>query len=322
MALVALTAFLFLLSVNATPRIEAQAVSEGVAVAEFAVLPDDDAYIATVAVGPDGQVYTGSYASGAAWVIDAEGTPNEIPGTRENIESITGMTLADDGTLYILARLTSDVRGSGGAIWRIPPGGSLESFGTIDDVQGFLSPQDIVTDSAGRIYVSDRGRFEVWRFDPATGAGQPWWRVPAESQDVIPTGLAYDRANDAIIITDVGSNSVYRASVADGESEIVYQYDATVDTPGLISAAVGPDGTLYLLALDQNALGILQDGELVYIARRFRGSSDVAIGPAGELYVANFDSRSLLLPGVEPQLPFALDVVRVGVETEEEVEQE
>ena len=29
-----------------------------------------------------------------------------------------------------------------------------------------------------------------------------------------------------------------------------------------------------------------------------------------------------MLPGVEPQLPFALDVVRVGVETEEEVEQE
>jgi hypothetical protein len=305
-----LTVFLILLSVNSTERATALALQDDVTVEQFAALPGEDAYPAAVTVSPTGTVYTGSYATGTLWSITPDGTVNEVPGSNDALPSITGLDFAADGTLYILARTSSDPRGAGGSIWRLGADGNLSKFATIEEEGGFIAPDDITVDAQGQVYATDRGRREVWRWNVDGTGGTAWWS--SDEEEVVPTGLAYDAANNAVIVTDFSLNTVSRIPVEGGEAEEVYRYTATENLPSFDGVAAAPDGTLYVAALEQNGIVTFQDGEMVYLAGNFRGGNDVAIAPDGRLYVTNFDSRSLVVPGVRPQLPFALDLVTIN----------
>lgn len=310
--LVALTAALILLTLN-TGRDQSVALIDSVTVREFVVLPDDDAYPASVATGPDGTVYTGSYASGAIWSITPDGTLREIPGTRDAIGSVSGIAVGDDGALYVVDLEDSNPLTLGGSVKRIGPDGRITTFAGPDDGQGFLLPDDITLDAQGRVYVSDRGRREVWRYEADSSAGSAWWTAPESNADrrPAPTGLAYDPVNDAIIITDSNLDAIDRVQVATGETERLFQHAGREHAPGLDGVTVAPDGTIYAAALAQNGLVRLNNGELQYIAGLFRGISDVACYE-GKIYAANFDSFSLAVPLVRPRLPFALDVVELN----------
>ncbi|MCU0495963.1 MAG: SMP-30/gluconolactonase/LRE family protein [Anaerolineae bacterium] len=308
-----ITVFLILLSINNAQRVTAVGLESGVEVREFASLPDSDAYPAAVAISPDGTVYTGSYATGTIWQISADGqTIQEVPNTRERLGSITGLTAAPDGTLYILDRVNPDYRASGGLIWQLSPDGALREYAAINDATGFISPDDLTLDAAGQLYVTDRGRREVWRWSADGQNGALWWSPPAEPIDGSPTGLAFDPTSNTILITDSESQIIYRVGVDNGETTVFYQYSDTVNLPFFDGITVTPNGQVYVAALDQNGIVTFRDGQMVYIAGNFRGSSDVAIAPDGRLIVTNFDSISLVVPGVSPQLPFALDVIRFG----------
>ena len=322
--IVAFVVGLILLTVNSSPRAEARAVVEGLSVREFAVLPGDDVYPATVEVDADGTVYTASYATGAVWSISPDGEVSELADTRDAVGSAVGIAVAPDNTLYILDRLDSDPRAAGGLIWKRSPDGILTEFGTIDDEQGFVSAHAIVVDSAGNVYVSDRGRHEVWRFN-ADGEGERFWRAPlndAQINDVIPTGLAYDASTDTLLITDLNTDTIYRVGLETADdggenTEIVYRFpEGDAGAPDFDGITVAPDGTIYVAAFrgDENNGVIRLDGDmLTYLATNFRGANDVAYFD-GRIYVTNFDSQSLVLPGVNPQLPFALDVVELNAE--------
>jgi sugar lactone lactonase YvrE len=302
----AITVFLILISINSTPRQQAVPLLDTVTVQQFAALPGEDAYPPAVAVAPDGTVYTGSYATGTLWAITADGTVREVPGSNDALASVTGLDVALDGTLYVLTRASSDPRAAGGAVWRLSPAGELSEFASVPD--GFIAPDDVTVDSEGRVYASDRGRREIWRWNADGSGGTAWWQ-PEEG--VYPTGLAYDPANNAIIVTDFQQNTIHRIPVESGRAELIYRYPEATNLPSFDGVTVAPDGTLYVAALDQNGIVTFQEGEMVYIAGNFRGASDVAIAPDGRLYVTNFDSPSLVAPGIRPQLPFALDVVTV-----------
>lgn len=308
LAIVGLAASLFLLSLN-VGRDQSVALIEGVTVQEFAILPDDDAYPAAVAVGPDGRIYTGSYASGVVWSITADGGLREIPRSREQIGAVSGLSVGPDGTLYIVDQLDSDILTLGGEIKRIGPDETISSFAQIDDERGFLLPDDITLDSEGNVYVSDRGRAEIWRFS-ARGEGILWWSAPPATgeRNPAPTGLAYDSASDSLLITDSNLDIIYRVGLEDESTDILYDHDGADLAPGLDGISVAPDGTIYAAALAQNGLVRLDDGALTYIAGVFRGISDVAYSE-GHIYASNFDSFSLLVPLVRPRLPFAIDVI-------------
>lgn len=322
--IIALVVGLILLTVNSEPRAQARAVDEAVTVREFVTLPDDDSYPATVAVASDGTVYTASYASGVVWSITPEGRRREVTGTRDEIGSAAALAVAPDNSLFILDRLDSDPRAAGGVIWKLSPDGTLTEFGAIDDEQGFVSAQDIAVDSAGNVYVSDRGRRDVWRFTP-DGVGELFWRVPPDDEridDVTPTGLAYDASTDTLLITDLPADTIYRVGLenpsTNGENtEIVYRYPEDGDSrdqPDFDGITVAPDGTIYVAAYrdDENNGVVRLDGNTVtYLATNFRGATDVAYFD-GRIYVTNFDSQSLVLPGIKPHLPFAIDVVELN----------
>ncbi len=310
----AFVVFLILLSVNSAERRVAFPVAEGVTIAEYASIPGEDIYPATVAVSPEGTVYTASYATGTVWRIDPDGVAVPVPGSAERIGSVTALAFAPDGTLYILDRLTADFRSQGGAIWALSPQGDLDAFGDLDAVDVLAEPQDAVVDSFGSVYVLDRSRREVWRYDPS-GSAELWWEPPPDdpqSLSVLPNGIAYDSASSAIVITDTELDTIYRVSLDGQNSEIVYRYDSEVesgDAPGFDGVTVAADGAIYAAASVINAVVRVDPGAgLTVIAGNFRGASDVAYAD-GRLYVSNFDSRSLVVPGVNPQLPFALDVI-------------
>jgi sugar lactone lactonase YvrE len=300
---------LILLTLN-TGRDQSIALVEGVSVREWAVLPDDDAYPASLAVGTDGTVYTASYVTGAVWSITPDGDLIELPGTRELIGAVSGLALGADGALYVVDRGSANPLALGGEVKRIAPDGTITPFAAPGDERGFLLPDDITLDAQGRVYVSDRGRAEVWRFAADGSGGAVWWTPPEVQTDSnpAPTGLAYDPAYDALIITDSNLNTIYRVPVNGGAGEQLYRHIEQEHAPGLDGVTVAPDGTIYAAALAQNGLVRLHNSELEYIAGVFRGISDVAYHD-GKIYAANFDSFSLAVPLVRPRLPFALDVV-------------
>ncbi len=311
MALIAVTVLLSLLTLNAGGNEPAVALLEGVSVREFAILPDNDAYPASVGVAPNGRVYTGSYVTGAVWSIDSTGDVAELPGTRDAIGAVSGITFAPDGTIYIVDQLDADTRTLGGALKRIALDGTISDFAVMDD--GLSLPDDVALDSQGRVYMSDRGLGEIWRFDSDGGNAQVWWIPPEAAGETrhVPTGLAYDAANDAMIVTDSNLNVIYRVSIADASAEVLYEHGNREFAPGLDGVVITPDGTIYVAATAQNGVVTLKDGELEYVAGQFRSPSDVDYRD-GKLYVANFDSFSLVVSAVSPRLPFAIDVIELA----------
>ena len=305
LALLAVTLLLITLSLNNPTRVGSVALVPDVTVRQFAALPDDDAYPPTVAAAPDGTLYTGSFATGTVWQITAAGEVTEVPGTREALGAVVGLAVESDGTLLVIDQLDTDPRTAGGQLVRVADG----AISIIAEV-GFIAPNDLALDAQGRIYVSDSGANVVWRFDPDGSNGSIWWVSPAQGE-VQPavTGLAYDPTRDAILITDPELNDIYRVAVADGAAEVIYHHGDRANPPGFDGVTVTPDGAIYVAALAQNGIALVDDGRLDYVAGLFRGSSDVEYAAPNRLYVANFDQASIVIPVVHPQLPFALDVI-------------
>lgn len=309
-----ISAVLVLDALNTNPRLIAAPLTGGVTVREFATLPDDDAYPSSVAVAPDGRVFTGSYKTGAVYVITPDGQAQEIPGTREAIGAAAGLAFAPDGALLVVDHVDADVRTSGGDVKRLSPGGQVTTFAVIPDERGFVLPYKIALDERGFVYVTDRGRDEVWRFNPDGSGGVLWWSSPPEDEQrgYDPTGLAYDPARRALIVADGAQNVIYRVSILDGDTEVLYRHSGADAAPGFDGLAVSPGGDIYAAALGINRVARVSDGTLMYLAGPFRGASDVAYAAPNRLYVTNFDQFSLVVPAVGARLPFALDVIELG----------
>jgi sugar lactone lactonase YvrE len=288
------------------------ALMPDVSVREFVALPDDNAYPAAVAVAPDGTVYTGSYATGVVWRVAPDGAFSEITNTRAEIGSVSGIEIAADGNLLVLDEGDADPRTRGGALWRVTPDGTITPFATIDDSEGFVAPDDITVDAQGNVYITERGRGEVWRFAADGSNGELWWVPPLEA-DVEAralTGIAYAATTDSILIADAEANELFRVGVTTGSTEVLYRHGTREFPPGFDGITVAPDGTIYVAALGQNGVARLVNGDLDYVAGLFRGASDVAYYN-GRIYVTNFDQSSLVLP-IRPSLPFALDVIELS----------
>ena len=304
--------------IGSPPRSQAIAVAEGVSLSEFAVLPADDAYPAALAISADGTVFTGSYATGALWFISPDGDATEIPAARDRIGSITGLDVAHDGALYILDRVSA-LEQQGAVVWRYAAG-ELESLFQIphSDSAGFL-PDDIAVDNAGRIFISDRSG-HVLRYtadgEPLGANGEPyWWSLPCAA-GCEATGLAYDQTNDDLLVADAATDAVYRLDLADdlpSEFQRLYDSGGQENDYGFDGIDIARDGRVYVARLARNRVARLVDGQLITLARDFRGASDLVYDQARRrLIVTNWNQFSLGF-GTQPQLPFALDAVELGV---------
>ena len=320
--LVALFVLLSFGSLNSAGRKPGTALLPGVTVREFAALPDNDAFPPAVATGADGTIYTGSFASGTVWAISPDGAQIiEVPGTRDGIGSVSALAPLADGSLLVLDVNDTDPRTAGGRVVRVQ-NGAVTLYAEPGDGRGFIAPNDMTLTPDGALYVTDGGHNEIWRFEPpaegsASAAGRVWWVAPASASADQPrtflTGIAYDPAHDALLVTDPGTDSIYRVMLADGSTEAVYQHDNRPYPPGFDGLTAAPDGTIFVAALGQNGIARVDGNELLYVAGLFRGGSDVERDTQGRLFVPNFDQSALIIPLIQPQLPFALDVIETGV---------
>jgi len=301
--------------IGSAPRSQAVAIANGILVAEFATLPDDEAYPAALAINADGTLYTGSYQSGALWSINPAGAVSEIRGSRERIGSVTGLDLAPDHMLFILDRI-APLKAEGAIVWRYAKG-ELDQLFEIraETFFGNVLPDDIAVDSAGRIYISDR-LGHVLRYSAAgeplgDGGGAYWWIASCSERCEI-TGIAYDQANDALLIADPAAEAVYRVTITDGSAgdtvTLIDGADQKSDF-GFDGIALSRSGDVYLALLNWNRVARLEAGELFMLAKDFRGASDIAYDAARHrLYVTNWNQFGLAF-GTRPQLPFAIDVI-------------
>lgn len=313
-ALILLT--LVLIRGGEPPKVRSQSIGlvTGITAAEFATLPNDDAYPAALAVAPDGRVYTGSYKTGALWVIDTDGKPTEVSGSRDSIGAVSGLAIATDGTVYIVDQLDADPITTGGNVKRLSPDGTISEFSSAPDERGFIIPERVAVDKAGQVYISDRGRDEVWRYNADGSGGTRWWTPPTldEVERYDTTGLAYDPVRNALLITDGTNDTLYRVSVADAaQTELLYRHGSRPNPPLLYGVTVAGDGSIYMATLAQNGVARLSGDTLEYVAGLFRGASDVAYAAPDILYVTNWDQTSLQLSSDKPYLPFALDIVQI-----------
>ena len=307
MGLIALTILLYSLTLNSGSRTNAVSALEGITVSEFVQLPDDDAYPAAVTVAPDGMIYTASYHSGVVWQVSPAGDVIELPDTREKIGSVTGLTTDAAGTLYILDRLDPNPNAAGGVIWKWTAEDGLAAWG--GESAEFIAPNDIAVDDAGNVYVTDFGKREVWQVQPDGGASL-WWMPPdADISVVRPTGLDYHAG--MLYVTDSALDTIYRFPVDNpAQTEQLYRHHFPGETPGYDGIVVADDGVIYIATLESGVMRI-SEGNIQVIARNFRGSSDLDLY-GNLIYVTNFDSRSLYDVFLDPQLPFALDVIDLG----------
>jgi len=335
--LVGLTVFLILQAINSSPRAESRPVQEEavqlplngadervavtITVEEFARFEDDDAFPGSVAVGADGRVYTGSYDTGAVYIIPpvgGEANIIEIDGTRDRIGSVTGITVGPDNSIYILDRADSNPRAAGGSIWQVDPEGNLIDRGEPGSIDGFIAPGHITLDSAGNLYVTDRGTREIWRFNAEDGDTDRIWRVPEDiprADDIIPTGITYDPTTDTLIVNDSEVNVIFRISLDGETTEEIFRYAGpSDDAPSFDGVAVDEEGRIYLAALAVRQVMLLLDGELFIVAENFRQVTDVDV-QGNTIYAANLDGRGLVLPAVNPQLPFSIDTITLATAT-------
>ena len=302
--------------IGSAPRSQAVAIAGDIAVSEFAVLPDDDAYPAALAIDADGRLFTGSYKTGALWSISPAGDVREIPGSRERIGAVAGLDVAPDGALTILDRI-APLEATGAVVWRYAGGELTRLF----DIRGqaFIGgvlPDDIAVDDAGRVYISDR-LGHVLRY---SDAGEPlgeydgayWWHAPCSDQCEI-TGIAYDAAEDALLIADPAAEAVYQVAIADGppgEQRTLLRGAAQKQDYGFDGLTINVRGDIFIALLNWNRVARLDDGKLIMLAKDFRGASDVAFDSArSRLYATNWNQFGLAF-GTRPQLPFAIDAIQ------------
>jgi sugar lactone lactonase YvrE len=324
------TTLLYFQNIRSIPRTVPAAIPDaGVTVAEFVQLDAPDAYPSTVAVAPDGTVYTASYMTGTVWRITPDGTIQPIADSEAQIGSVIGLEVDNSGSVYVLDRVDPLVQ-AGAVIWRIT-GDTIEQVITIPQ-QGreFIAlPVAIAADASGYLYVADfqydgglaTGR--VLRINIASGEIDEWWQMPDAGSEnpSAPSGLAYDATSNSLIVTDAAREAIYRIAL-DNEiptAETLYEFSGTQDRPGLNGVTVATDGTIYVAVLILNRIARLENGELVYLAAGFRGGSDIAYDATqNRLFVNNWDQRWILpvrfvfiSQQFEPRLPFSIEVVQL-----------
>jgi sugar lactone lactonase YvrE len=322
------TGYLILNAINGT-RHEAAAVATGVTVAAYATVPGDAAYPIGIARAPDGTVYLTTFGTGAIYkaALDGSGTLTPWvqvkPNTSGNINGITapaGLTVAPDGTVYVIDFNSSKPGTAVGTLKQISPDGKVTAFANgssnpqINGGLSFLS--HLAFDGQGNLYVTFTATGEVWRYLPS-GQGAVWLKLvtlgsssSGSSTAAQPTGIVYDKVQNAMIVADAISGTVYRAAInTDGSAAqplVLYRQ------AGLAVQSVSYDDNGHLLLTawlhDNGQLARLEsDGTYTLLAQSFREPSD-ALAVGHKVYVVNSDLLGLT-PLLHPNLPFTVDVV-------------
>jgi sugar lactone lactonase YvrE len=173
-------------------------------------------YPAAVAVSPDGTIYVADYANYRIRIVTLTGVVTTLAGdgTAAPFNEPVGVAIGPDGNIYVTEY-------SGNRVSRLNTGGQITRLaGSTDNTAGYVdatgsaarfdSPQGIVVDRDGSIYVTDR--------------------INDRIRKMIFNGTEW-------VVTTLAGNAT--AGFADGTGTA-----ASFNEP--VGVAIGPDGTIYI----------------------------------------------------------------------------
>ncbi|MCI0708570.1 MAG: SMP-30/gluconolactonase/LRE family protein [Chloroflexi bacterium] len=306
----------FLIRESLGDRREPETVLDGATVHTLVELPGDDAHPLRIVVGPDDNLYVSSFCTGTIWQITPEGERSTWY-DGDDVGAAGGLAFDNDGNLYVVDRGDCDPREGTSRLKRISADGA--AVDTISGIGEDDIPNDIVVDPTTNIlYFTDTQHSNV-RYIDEEGSIQEWWELPeVDNKTPRPTGLEYDPINDALIIADTASGTIYRVPFAAEREplephQVIYQ-DSERELDGL---TITEDGEIIFTMFNVNKVARLMDQSGFVIAEEFREPSDVAY-LNDHIYVTNFDGVGLApIIGffVSPSLPFTVDVITMPEET-------
>ena len=207
--------------------------------------------------------------------------------------------------------------------------GQAGAYGSTDGpgaTARFALPRDVATDNSGDVYVADASNSTIRKITPAgvvsTLAGSPGVRGSADGIGSAarfnnPQGICVDRASGVLYVADTGSRKIRRINAAGdvstfagsgdggyadgppGAAQFSYPTGVAVDAGGNAYVAdyynnlirkVAASGTVSTLA-GSFANGGTADG--AGGAARFNYPEDLAVNPAGEVFVADSGSSTI-----------------------------
>ena len=213
----------------------------------------------------------GAQADGYVAMLDSDYRAELIGGAGDGFTAPDGL-LWHDGALYM-----ADEGGSAVRVWR--PGTRAATLA--GPAAGFLSPEDLVRDPAGNLYVTDDDAGGVRRIDP-------------QGRTVILAGgiastEALAIARDGTLLIGDGRGRRVLAVAPDGGVAVLLGPDAEIAKPE--SFAFDGRGNLYIADNEEDVLYLLgADGRLHRpIAARRGFSPESIVHSGGALYIT--DSR-------------------------------
>lgn len=288
---------------NSSPLREPKALAQGVTITPFLSLNDRRIFPYSIAYG-EGEFYVSFFGGNAVRKVTADGTMRFMA----QLDAPAALAFSDK-TLYVLDYNQVGAYSSG-ALKAIAMDGTLRNVSDSPAVRGLPLFAGLTADRSGNLYLSHPENGALWRITP-DGTATLFWTAPqVANARPSPTGLAYDRWDDSIIVADSGTGSIYKLITTDSgvESQLLYRQQGfdpralAVDLASrvLIAAWQGDNGTLYRLDAENG---------LVALAEGFRQPTSVLVVD-NTAYVVSSGVFGLI-GGVEVQPPFRVDAVQL-----------
>ncbi len=314
--LITLITILLILNSLGGTRHEGVGAAPGVSVQTFITVPAENAFPTGMVRSADGTFYITAFGTGIIFKAAPDGTLTPWLDRAAGVTAPASLQIAPDGSIYLIDFTSAKPGSAVGAIKRITPDGKVNVYANTQDNLGLSFLSHLAFDGQGNLYVTYTARQEVWRF-PVSGEGAAWLKLSAAGNTrAQPTGIVYDAANNAMIVADVTTGTIYRAKIrADGSADqpLVLYRQAGLTFQGLTYDA---NGQLLVAAWAQDngqVARIDAEGKFTLLAQGFRAPTDI-VAANGKIYVVNSD-----LPGLVPVLrakpPFTIDVISESAAT-------
>jgi sugar lactone lactonase YvrE len=275
-------------------------------------------------VAPDGTVLVGILSTAEIVRVTPAGTSSvyaKLPLPAGGI--MAGLNAVDSTNLYALAFSQNETNG----VWYVANAG--RNITQVAKLPVGSLPNDLVRDSAGRLYVTDTIGGRVFRVEP-NGRVETWAQHPLLQGNVAQpgpvgfpigaNGIAFSTSRDSIYVSvSEGARIVripIRADDSAGPPVVLAEHPALAAADGI---EIGPRGLIYVAVNAQNHIATVDPVtgrvEVVASGAPLRFPASVRFSPDFQrLYVTNFDGAIFfgLAPGPPKTGLLVIDVASLG----------